>query len=338
MTALDKYVRLESDGLWRPGPDEQRRQVTISFGDATLVIADGAARPLAHWSLPALIRLNTGERPAIYAPDPEVSEELEIADELMIDAIEEVSKALVKARPQPGKLRHWITAGVIALVLALAVFWLPGALMRQTLAVLPTSKRVEIGATMLAQIQTKTGQVCRDPTAQAAAGKLANRVFGAGTTLNIVVVPDLPLGALALPGGLIVLDAGLLQSADDPAAVAGFVLASRTAISGGDTLEPVLRQAGLAATFGLLTTGDLPRDILQRHADDRLAQPADQASSTNLRQAFQAANLPLRPYQMLTVQRGTPVPDLGRDPFEGQTTAPIMTDSEWISLQNICNR
>jgi hypothetical protein len=338
MTALDRYVRLESDGLWRSGPDQQRRQVTISFGDATLVIADGAARPLAHWSLPALIRLNPTETPAIYAPDEEASEELEISDDIMIEAIEEVRKALAKSRPQPGKLRHWITAGVIALTLALAVFWLPGALMRQTLAVVPTSKRVEIGATILAHIQTKTGQVCRDTTAQAAAGKLAARVFGAGTPLNIVVVPDLPHGALAMPGGLIILDAGLLQAADDPAAVAGFVLASRTAITGRDTLEPVLREAGLAATFGLLTTGDIPREILQRHADDRLAQPAPQASIADLRRAFETAMLPHRPYQVLADMRTGTMPDLGRDPLDGQPTPPIMTDSEWISLQNICNR
>ncbi|WP_322895420.1 MULTISPECIES: hypothetical protein [unclassified Yoonia] len=337
MTALDRYVRLESDGLWRPGPDEQRRQVTISFGDATLVIADGAARPLAHWSLPALIRLNTGERPALYAPDDEASEELEIADDIMIDAIEEVRKALAKSRPQPGKLRHWITAGVIVLAVALAVFWLPGALMRQTLAVLPTSKRVEIGATMLAHIQTKTGQVCRDTTAQDAAGKLAARIFGAGTALNIVVVPDLPQGALAVPGGLIVLDAGLLQAADDPAAVAGFVLASRAAIGNGDTLEPVLQEAGLAATFGLLTTGDLPREVVQRHADDRLANPAPDASISDLRQAFAAADLPYRPYLTLAAARNVTPPDLGQDPLDGQATPPIMTDSEWISLQNICN-
>ncbi|WP_019956168.1 hypothetical protein [Yoonia vestfoldensis] len=338
MTALDRYVRLESEGLWRPGPDQQRRQVTISFGDATLVIADAAARPLAHWSLPAVMRLNPGERPALYSPDMEASEDLEIADETMIDAIEEVRKALAKAGPQPGKLRHWITAGIVAATLALAVFWLPGALMRQTLAVVPLAKRVEIGAIILAQVQTRTGPVCRDATAQAAAGKLATRVFGAGTPLNIVVVPALEQGALAMPGGLIVLDARLLQAADDPVAVAGFVLASRVAVAGHDTLEPVLREAGLAATFGLLTTGDIPREVLQRHADDRLAQPAPQANANDLRRAFETANLPHRPYQVLADARTGTMPDLGRDLLDGQPTAPVMTDSEWIGLQNICNR
>ncbi|MFN3663676.1 hypothetical protein [Yoonia sp.] len=337
MTALDRYVRLESGGLWRPGPEEQRRQVTISFGDATLVIADGAARPLAHWSLPALIRLNPNERPALYSPDDAASEELEIVDDIMIDAIEEVRAALAKARPKPGKLRHWITAGIVAVGVSLAIFWLPGALLRQTMAVVPASKRIEIGATILAHIQTRTGQVCRDPVAQAAAGKLAQRVFGSDTRLKIVVVPDLPHGALAMPGSLIVLDGALLRTAEDPAAIAGYVLASRIAIAGQDPLEPVLKEAGLAATIGLLTTGDIPREILQNHADLRLASPAPQASAEDLTRAFQAANLPHRPYQMLTDQRTGEMPDFEAGALVSPNLAPIMTDSEWISLQNICN-
>ena len=83
MTALEKYVRLESTGLWRPAPGAQRIEVTVSFGDATLVFYDAAGRPLSHWSLPAVVRLDTGGGPALYAPDSEASETLEIEDELM---------------------------------------------------------------------------------------------------------------------------------------------------------------------------------------------------------------------------------------------------------------
>ena len=103
MTALDRYVRLESDALWRAAPDAQRRDVLIAFGDATLVISDQAGRPLAHWSLPALIRQNPDKNPAVYVPDEDGSELLEISDATMIDAIEEVRKALAKAQPHPGK-------------------------------------------------------------------------------------------------------------------------------------------------------------------------------------------------------------------------------------------
>ena len=266
------------------------------------------------------------------------SETLEIDDPDMILAIEKVQRALDAAAPKPGRLRVWIALGVTATIAAGAIFWLPGALMRQTLAVVPNAKRVEIGAIILAHVQTKTGAVCRDTTAQAAAGTLATRVFGAGTPLNIVVVPKLDQGALAMPGGLIILDAGLLQAADDPVAVAGFVLASHVALGNHDSLEPVLRQAGLATTFGLLTTGDIPRDVLQRHTEAVLDQPAPQADPADLRRAFAAANLPQRPYQVLADARSGTMPDLGRDPLDGQPSPPVMTDSAWISLQNICNR
>ena len=58
MTALPEYQRLECSGLWRDGPGAQRREVIVAFGDATLVIADARSdRALAHWSLPAVLRL-----------------------------------------------------------------------------------------------------------------------------------------------------------------------------------------------------------------------------------------------------------------------------------------
>jgi len=40
MTALSKYDRLEATGLWRADPEAQRREVIVSIGNATLVIAD----------------------------------------------------------------------------------------------------------------------------------------------------------------------------------------------------------------------------------------------------------------------------------------------------------
>ena len=63
MTALSKYARLEATGLWRAGPDEQRREVIVSIGDATLVISNLKDQALAHWSLAAVDR-----KTACYLP------------------------------------------------------------------------------------------------------------------------------------------------------------------------------------------------------------------------------------------------------------------------------
>ena len=51
----------------------------------------------------------------------------------MIGAIEKVAQdPWPRQRPQPGKLRHIMTIGFVAGTAALAVFWLPDALTRQT--------------------------------------------------------------------------------------------------------------------------------------------------------------------------------------------------------------
>lgn len=329
MTALNKYVRLESGGLWRASPDAQRKDVVVSFGDATLVIADHAGRPLTHWSLPAVTRQNPGERPAIYIPDDEASEALEIAEDTMIDAIEQVRKSLDKDRPHPGKLRHWITAGLVLAGILLAVFWLPGALTRQTLAVVPLPKRMEIGATILGHMQTQTGPTCRDPRGTAAADHLAQRLFGPSTQTRIVVVPQLAQGAVALPGGLIVMDQNILKGADDPAVAAGYVLTARANRRQSDPLESILRTAGLGVTFRLLTSGEIPSDVLKATAESHVMAPWPEQDAALLGPAFEAANVPMGPYAAL----------VGIDASAPETTDNLMilSDTDWISLQNICS-
>ncbi|HEX9857058.1 MAG TPA: hypothetical protein VGA75_01800, partial [Paracoccaceae bacterium] len=62
MTALKKYQKLESPGLWRDTPDAQRREVVVNFGEASLVLSDPRNdSALSHWSLPAVERLNSGD-------------------------------------------------------------------------------------------------------------------------------------------------------------------------------------------------------------------------------------------------------------------------------------
>ena len=142
MTALSEYERLESSGLWRAAPDDhnpdaddKRREVIVSFGNATIVLSDRNDKPLAHWAMPAIRRQNAGIRPAIYSPDKDAVETLEVADDDMIDAIEKIRAAIARQRPKPGRLRWWILGGFVSAVAALAVFWLPGAMVRHTVSV-----------------------------------------------------------------------------------------------------------------------------------------------------------------------------------------------------------
>lgn len=335
MTALDKYVRLESEGLWRDAPEGQRRAVTLSFGDATLVIADAAGRPLSHWSLPALIRQNPEARPALYAPDDAASELLEIADDMMVAAIEEVRAALDKQRPRPGKLRVWLLLALLTGTLALAVFWLPSAQTRQTLAVVPASGRAAIGAEILAHMTEATGPECTAAGAAPAAARLATRLFGPASPARILVLPDFPARAAVLPGDLYILSAQSLMQADDPAVAAGLILSARARVKAQSPLADILARAGLGATFRLLVTGALPEAVLQAEAARALQ--TSQSPAEALRDLMAQAQIPQAPYlAALDAQTGS-MPDLGPDPLRGADIPLILTDGDWLNLQNICN-
>ena len=107
MTALTQYSRLEATALWRQTPEAQRREVIVSIGDATLVIANINDQALTHWSLAAVVRANPTVSPAVFHPDGDPSETLEFSDDAteMVEAIEKLRDNIAKRRPRKGRLR-----------------------------------------------------------------------------------------------------------------------------------------------------------------------------------------------------------------------------------------
>ncbi len=338
MTALSEYERLESGGLWRADDTAQRREVTVSFGNATLVIADMADRPLTHWSLAAVRRLNPKQSPALFAPDADGTETLEIEDDLMIDAIEKVRNAIARARPQPGRLRLGLSVGVTVALIAAGVFWLPNALTDQTVRALPESKRAEIGAGVLGQMQRLTGPRCNEPAARTALAQLHKRLFGPAAKGQIIVLPDLRRIAVALPGKIIAIDRRVIENADDPAVPAGYILAAAQAGQGADPMAAVLRSAGLRTTLSLLTTGELPPETLVGHARQTVEADPQFPSDDSLIAAFEVAKIPTAPFAYARDDSGQTTRNLiAGDAFAERDEPEILSDSDWIRLQGICN-
>ena len=67
MTVLDEYQRLEAPAVWRTSP-EDRLEVLVSVGNASLITYTFKDEPLAHWSLGAMERANPDQMPAVYHP------------------------------------------------------------------------------------------------------------------------------------------------------------------------------------------------------------------------------------------------------------------------------
>ncbi len=337
MTALDEYARLESGGLWRPSPEEQRKNVVLSFGNATLVIADTAGRPLTHWSLPAVQRLNPTIRPALYSPDPDATETLEIEDDLMIDALERIQAAVRKSRGPAVRLRL-LTWGIgLAGLAAAAWVWLPPAMMAQTASVVPEGKRSEIGARLLGHLQGITGQTCRNPLGVSALGTLQSKVAIGDEPFQVVVAQGEMAAPAVLPGRIIVLPARVIADADTPEVVAGHIIAAAASSEDFPPLERLLNIAGLRETFRLLTTGDVPEVVLQQHAQHIVDHAAPLSDTPTLAAAFEGAQVPLTPWAFSLDPTGATVSDLfDADWATGIGADSLLTDGSWVSLQGIC--
>lgn len=334
-TALQKYDRIEATGLWRPSRDAQRRDVIVSIGEATLTITDTQDRPLAHWSLPAVARQNPGQRPAIYAPDGDPGETLELADgeDEMVDAIEKLRSALHRRRPRPGRLRL-VTLGSLALgIAALAVFWLPDALRNHAVSVVPDAKRAEIGTSLQSHLIHLTGKPCSSLLATPALGKLATRL----DVPNLVVVRDGVRDTATLPGGTILMNRAIVEDFEEPDVAAGFILAQKAESREHDALRQLLEHAGIGATFRLLTTGSLPDGALRAYAEALVLLPHSTPPTEDLLALFSEKQVKSTPYAFALDPSGENTIDLiEADPFV-TTPEPVLTDGDWVALQGICD-
>lgn len=338
MTALKKYQKLESQGLWRDRPEAQRREVVVSFGEASIVLSDPRTDvALSHWSLPAVERLNPGHMPALYAPGLDAPETLELDDTDMIAALEQVRGALAFARARPGRVRLAVLLGSV-LVLGGLMAWVgPRQLVDQTARMVPEGARSRIGQAALGDLSRMTGQPCARPAAQAVLDRLALRLFGTNVAWTLRVLPDGVPGSAQLPGHIILLNRSLVETEKGPAALAGFALAESLRAGTADPLEPLLAHAGLAATAGLMTSGRLEPGAIAGYGEALLRTPPEPVDDITLLTAFQSAGLPSSPYAYAIDRSGEATLALiEADPFAGAAPAPLLSDADWAVLQTIC--
>ncbi len=339
MTALKKYQKLESPGLWRDTPQDQRRNVVVSFGAASLILSDPKTDlALSHWSLPALERRNPGALPAVYAPGHDAAETLELDDADMIAALETVQAALATRKARPGRLRGALVGAATLIVLGLGVFWLPEALIKHTASVVPAAKRAEIGELALRDVIRLTGAPCAHPLGQKALAEMSERLFGPENTPILLAVRAGPAPALHLPGDVIVLARSLFDAQNGPQAAAGAALAEHARALARDPLIPVLKHAGLVATLRLLTTGDLPDGALDGYGEKMLNTPPIALAPDTLLASFATAGVPSTPFaQILAPSSAEAAFLVQNDPFATAPPAPLMQDEAWVSLQAICD-
>ena len=331
VTVLAKYQRLEAEGVWRADDVAQRRDVIVSIGDATLTISDLNETALTHWSLAAVERVNPGERPAIFTPGADAPETLEIADGEMIDALMKVLRAIRRKGRHPGRLRLGMIGGGLVLSVVLGVLWLPGALARYSAAIVPEAARTEIGALLVQDVVRLTGAPCSEAAGQAALDRLSRRLFP-GTRTKVLVMPSALQDTAHLPGGTILVSRSLVEDHETPDVLAGALLAEDLRRRDRDPFARAVRDGGLLAALRLLTSGKVPPEALARHAERVVASSPSPVAAAALAERFREAELRPGEFAATLGVEGAVLAAATED----LPAAPLLTDSGWIALQQIC--
>lgn len=336
MTALQEYAHLECPGVWRVEDGAQRRDVSVSIGQSTLVLSDQTGAALAHWSLPAVVRLNPGETPALFSPGEDATELLELEEDLMIEAIEKVRRVIRRRRPRRGRLRALAFVASLTALSAFGVLILPDVALRHTLNIVPEVKREEIGQRLYEQLVDLTGGACTAPGALSTLARLQKRLEPA--KIGQILIQRGPMApALYLPGGKVLLDRSVVEDFEGPEVMAGYILAERARADARDPLERLLADGGLTATLRLLTTGTVSKDVLRAHARALLRQAPAPVAPADLLALFKAANVPASPYAYALDPSGEDtLPLIEADPVPPGLARMLMSDTDWVGLQAIC--
>ncbi len=334
MTALHQYSRLESAGLWRNGPDAQRREVIVGLRDATIVLLDPKTEsPLTQWSLPAVMRTGDYEGFVIYASHEDADETLEIDDTTMIAALDKVRAALDRRRKRPGRLRGALKVGVASAVLGVIAIWMPLRLYGFAAQRLPAAAARDIAAQAMEDVITISGSPCTGRAGVQAAADLARRLFP-GAPPQIAVLREGLTGPASLPDGTILLPFSLVERADGPETLAGIVLAEHVSAKSQSPMQAALRYAGWFATLRLMSSGALPQGALAGYGPvlAKAAQPPADAAALDA--AFAAAQITPAPYASFAQRSDlAPAPAAAPDP----NAAPILEDAAFLGLQYICD-
>jgi hypothetical protein len=331
VTALKRYVRLEAEAEFRAAPDAPWQAVYVSFGKATLVIADFRDNPLAHWSLAATEARGTDRDRVLFAADPAMDEALAVSDPEMIAAIRTVTSDARRGAAPARRLRPLPVLLAIA-VLAGAV-WLAtnrgGILRGQALARLPAERAELIDA----DIRARLSPPCDRAEGQAVLDRLAAALPGAPP----VAVARIGRGGVApLPGGTVLIDERRLsEPTASQAGLAGWIALGQAMGREGSAMPALLAAMPEGAVARLLLTGRLEDEALARLAaitGAGLPPPGQAALDRAVLRLEQAGISPVPFLADLAAVH----PGLKAAPTGAGTVRALVPDQDWVLLQGIC--
>lgn len=246
-----------------------RNKVLVEAGPAGLRILAADGRLLAAWPYAQLRRMSAPAGVLRLARGGEtLLARLEIRDAALIAAIEDRADTLDRGGAAERKLRRKIVALSLAAgasLIATAIFGLP-ALAGRIIPFVPLAVERKLGDAVNREIRAaldtqhlgvafSCGRGPEEMQGRAALDKLVRKLAAAAAlpvALHVDVVHRSEPNAMALPGGLIYVDEGLLKKAQAPDEVAGVIAHEIGHVVHRDGTRIVLQTAGLSFLFGMM--------------------------------------------------------------------------------------
>ncbi len=251
------------------GTCSTRHKVLVEAGAAGLRIFAAGRRPLGEWPYAQLRRMSAPDGVLRLGRSGEtLLARLEIRDAALIAAIEDRAVTLDRGDAAERKLRRKVVALSLAAgasLIATAIFGLP-ALAARIIPFVPLAVEHELGDAVNKQIRAvldnrhlgaafSCGSGPDEMQGRAALDKLVGRLAAAAALpvdLHVDVVRRNEPNSMALPGGLIYVDEGLIRKAQAADEVAGVLAHEIGHVAHRDGTRIVLQTAGLSFLFGMM--------------------------------------------------------------------------------------
>ena len=214
MTAVKKYTRLESSGLWKESEKSEFIEVLITFGKTSVILSDYKDNPLTHWSLPALRLISRDNNEAIFSTSFENEERLRISDINMIESLLLfINKEDKKIKH--GKTKFYLSSFTLMLFVALIILYFPSKIKNLAITVISQQHEKQLIRPFLEKHIETFGGVCSSIETSKIMDNILNSVENENDFLSVFIVEDQTTNILHLPSGIILISSDFLKGAPD---------------------------------------------------------------------------------------------------------------------------
>ena len=248
MTALKKYTRLESTGLWFESPTSEPMEVLVSLGKSTVVLYDYEDTPLTHWSLATIKLISKTDLITVFSTTQDGLEKLEIDDKHMTEALLNFINNPAKTVSNNKLLRRLLILSFLFSILSLFLIASP-RLTNLVETIISDHHQIQLVEPYLDKYLERNGPVCASLSATTVLENILLKLGDKDKKLNIKIIKKQNINAIHLPGGTLLISNQFFQRSDT---ASPFLNILKAELLNAENRTPLKNLIGQQSTYNLI--------------------------------------------------------------------------------------